>query len=62
LLRFHPGEGRLWLTGARLLAVKGGPVHDAAAVLVADRLSAHRRPPRSDVLTAFGCSAWGSRC
>ena len=28
------GEGRLWLTGARLFDGTGGPVRDGAAVLV----------------------------
>jgi imidazolonepropionase-like amidohydrolase len=31
-----PAEGRLWLTGARLLDGTGGPVRDRAAVLVQD--------------------------
>jgi len=31
-----PGQGRLWLTGARLLDGTGGPVRDGAAVLVDD--------------------------
>lgn len=31
-----PGEGRLWLTGARLFDGTGGPVSDGAAVLVED--------------------------
>jgi imidazolonepropionase-like amidohydrolase len=31
-----PAEGRLWLTGARLLDGTGGPVRDQAAVLVED--------------------------
>src|SRR5262245_6299241 len=30
------GEGRLWLTGGRLFDSTGGPVRDAAAVLVED--------------------------
>ena len=31
-----PGQGRLWLTGARLFDGTGGPVRDEAAVLVED--------------------------
>jgi hypothetical protein len=31
-----PAQGRLWLTGARLLDGTGGPVREEAAVLVED--------------------------
>src|SRR6266436_2580568 len=46
-----PAEGRLWLTGARLLDGAGGPVRDRAAVLVEDgviRRIGHASEPYPD--------------